>query len=219
MAVQTRSIKRRIKSITNTRKITKAMELVSASKMRKAVNAVLNSRTYAKLAWETVGIIAKKVDTSWHPLLRKPEKIKKVLLIFITSDRGLAGGFNVNITRQTMQAVKQLGVGVDVDVLSIGKRGADNMRRAKQKVTASFTEMANNPNFQNILPIGRLAVDSYIKGEYDKVVLAYTDYVSAVRQQPILLDLLPLASQEKTSALGEIKGEKEETKFTDRKSV
>src|SRR3989338_7575705 len=97
MAVQKRTIKRRIKSVTNTRKITKAMELVAASKMRKAVNAVLSSRPYSKLAWETVMSIGQNVDTSIHPLLHERPTISRVLVLLVSSDRGLAGGYNTNV--------------------------------------------------------------------------------------------------------------------------
>src|SRR3989338_2655412 len=108
MAVQTRSIKRRIKSIRNTRKITKAMELVAASKMRKAVNAVLGTRPYAHLAWSTVLSIVAKTEGKLHLLLRQPEKTEKVLLLVMASDRGLAGGFNANVLRRTLAAMAAL---------------------------------------------------------------------------------------------------------------
>src|SRR3989338_7329242 len=95
MPVSTRIIKRRIKSISNTKKITKAMELVSASKMRRAVNATLGTRPYATLGWETVAELAKVTDASHHALLRVPEKMDRVLAVLVSSDRGLCGGFKI----------------------------------------------------------------------------------------------------------------------------
>ena len=195
MAVQTRAIKRRIKSVKNTRKITKAMELVAASKMRKAVNAVSLSRPYSKLAWNTVKAIGAHVDTSLHPLLRSHEVVKNVLLLLITSDRGLAGGFNTNILRRTRETIRTLGEGVHIQTVCIGKRGADAMRRMNLPIMASFTEVTNNTKFEEVLPIGRMVIDEFTKGSIDRVLVAYTDFVSAVTQTPMILQLLPLGSQ------------------------
>src|SRR3989338_1455035 len=106
MALQTRAIKRRIKSVRNTRKITKAMEMVAGSKMRKAVSAVLGTRPYARLAWDTVLKIGSVTDTTQHPLLKRHAQVQSVLLLLITSDRGLAGGVNANMIRKTMAAIE-----------------------------------------------------------------------------------------------------------------
>ncbi|TAL51278.1 ATP synthase F1 subunit gamma [Patescibacteria group bacterium] len=214
MAVQTRAIKRRIKSVKNTRKITKAMELVAASKMRKAVSAVLASRPYAKLAWNTVQSIGRLSDTSLHPLLRHHRETTSVLMLLITSDRGLAGGYNTNVLRRTREAIKSLGGGVQVQAVCIGKRGADTLKRLGIPILASFVDITSNPKFEEILPIGRMAVDDYTKGSFDKVVLAYTDFVSAVSQTPVVLDFLPL-SIETVKSVGQAKqAGHEEVKFT-----
>lgn len=207
MAVQTRAIKRRIKSVTNTRKITKAMELVSASKMRKAVNAVLMSKPYSKLAWEAIRSIGKKVDTSMHPLLRDTQKTERVLMLLLSSDRGLAGGYNTNIIKTAMQEIRQLGEGVEIDTICIGKRGADAMKRAGRPILASFTEITNNTKFEEILPIGRMVIHEFSKGTYDRVVLVYTDFISAIAQKPVILELLPLGGEDAVKGLGEVGGE------------
>lgn len=204
MALQTRAIKRRIKSVRNTRKITKAMELVAGSKMRRAVSSVLGTRPYARLAWDTVLKIGAVTDTSSHPLLARHDRVDRVLLILITSDRGLAGGFNANMIRKTMQAVRALGENVGVDAVAIGRRGADAIRRANVPLVASFSDVTNNPKFEDVLPIGRLIVDEFTKGTYQRVIVAYTDFVSAITQRPIVLDLLPLGSPEDTHEIGEL---------------
>lgn len=193
MAVQTRAIKRRIKSVKNTRKITKAMELVAASKMRRSVSAVLASRPYAKLAWNTVQSIGRITDTSLHPLLRRNEDVKSVLLVLITSDRGLAGGFNTNILRQTRETIRSLGDGVQVSAICIGKRGADALKRLNVPILGSFVDITNQTKFEEVLPIGRMLIHEYTKGEFDRVVLCYTDFVSAISQTPVILDFLPLS--------------------------
>ncbi|MEI6510494.1 MAG: ATP synthase F1 subunit gamma [Candidatus Uhrbacteria bacterium] len=194
MALQTRAIKRRIKSVKNTRKITKAMELVAGSKMRKAVASVLGTRPYARLALDTVRNIGAVTDTSHHPLLMKHETVEKVLLVLITSDRGLAGGFNSNMLRKTFATVKALGTDVSVETVCIGRRGADAMRRAGKTILASFSDVTNNPKFEDVLPVGKMIVDEYSKGTYQKVIVAYTDFISALTQNPVVLDLLPLDS-------------------------
>ncbi|NQV89745.1 MAG: ATP synthase F1 subunit gamma [Parcubacteria group bacterium] len=204
MAVQTRVIKRRIKSVTNTRKITKAMEMVAASKMRKAVNSVIATRPYAKLAWDTVLSIGDRVDTSMHPLLHKRDDVKKVLLLLITSDRGLAGGFNTNIVRKTRTMIQELGDGVEIETVCIGKRGADAMRRMNIPIKASFVEITNNTKFEEVLPIGRMVIEEFTKGDFDKVLIAYTDFISALNQKPLVLQLLPLGNPEDTSRIGDV---------------
>ncbi|MBI4714139.1 ATP synthase F1 subunit gamma [Candidatus Uhrbacteria bacterium] len=211
MAVQTRAIKRRIKSVTNTRKITKAMELVAASKMRKAVGAVSASRPYSKLAWETVISVGGKVEATLHPLMRQSEKVDRVLLLLLSSDRGLAGGYNTNIIKTALAEIRRLGENVEIQTVCIGKRGADAMRRAKQPIMASFTEITNNPKFEEILPIGKMVIDEFSGEKYDKVLLAYTDFVSAISQKPLVLELLPIGGPEKTEEVGSI-GENPEPK-------
>lgn len=210
MAGQTKAIRRRIKSVTNTRKITKAMELVAASKMRKAMQSVLGTRPYARLAWNTVISIGSKIDTSMHPLLRERKELKRVLLLVISSDRGLAGGFNTNILRKTFEQIKTLGSDVEIQTVCVGKRSIDAMRRANRPVLASFVDMANNPKFEDVLPVGRLLIDEFTKGNYDKVLVAYTDFVSALTQRPVILELLPLGTPEQTAVLGNMEEGKNE---------
>ena len=207
MAVQTRAIKRRIKSVKNTRKITKAMEMVAASKMRKAVNAVLGTRPYAQLAWNTVLSIGQKVDTQLHPLLAQPEEVRRVLIVLITSDRGLAGGYNTNMIRSVKEVIDGFDDEVQVETVCLGKRGADAMRRMKVPILASFTELTNKPAFEDVLPIGRMVIDEYTQGRFDRVLLAYTDFQSALSQVPVVLDLLPLSRPEEVKELGAVKGE------------
>jgi F-type H+-transporting ATPase subunit gamma len=203
MALSTRAIRRRIKSVKNTRKITKAMELVSASKMRKAVSSVLMSRPFARLAWDTVSAVGSVVDVSLHPLLQKNFSTKKILLILLTSDRGMAGGFNTNMIKKMLQTIKETG-SENIDVVAVGKKGADAARRSGLKLVANFSGITNNPKFEEILPIGKLANNEFIKKNYTKVLLAYTDFVSAVNQQPIVLELLPLGSEANFNQVGNV---------------
>ncbi|MEK7211773.1 MAG: F0F1 ATP synthase subunit gamma, partial [Patescibacteria group bacterium] len=219
MAVNTRVIRRRIKSVTNTKKITKAMEMVAASKMRKAVNSVLSTRPYATLAWEMVGEISRLTDVNTHPLLatrpplalaslaRSGSKSRggdKILLILVTSDRGLCGGFNAQMLKETFKFFKTLRSlgeegevegGKEIDVITIGKKGGDAMRRVKKNVIASFADLTNNPRAKDVMPVARLAMDEFIAGKYASVYVAYTDYISAIKQIPRVRQLLPIVSE------------------------
>lgn len=206
MALSTRAIRRRIKSVKNTNKITKAMELVSASKMRKAVASVLASRPFARLAWDTVSSIGAVVDVSLHPLLRKQKKNNKILLLLLTSDRGLAGGFNANMIKKTLLKIKESGE-EKVEVIAVGRKGAEAARRNKLKLVASFSDITNSPRFEEILPIGRMVVEEFVKENYDQVLLAYTDFISAVNQQPIILELLPLGEAGDFYRIGNVSGQ------------
>jgi len=214
MPLQTRAIKRRIKSVTNTRKITKAMELVAASKMRKAVNSVLGSRPYSKLAWETVLSIGKKIDTTLHPLLKTNPLVKRVLLIVLSSDRGLAGGYNTNVIKSALSEVRRFGEGVEIQSVCIGKRGADAMRRAKQPILASFTGITNNTKFEEVLPIGRMVISEFSAGHFDKVLLAFTDFVSAISQKPLVMELLPVGQETQERTEGDKGGQRGTREYT-----
>ena len=203
MAVQTRAIKRRIKSVTSTRKITKAMELVAASKMRKAVSAVLGTRPYATLAWDTVKSVSKVTQIDLHPLLYTHGSSNKILLVLLSSDRGLAGGFNVNMVRKTFERLRAWE-GKEVEVICIGRRGAHAMKKAGKNIIASFTDITTAPTYKDTLPIGRLIVNEFVKGSYEQVFVAYTDFVSAIAQQPTIFQLLPLGALEESKELGKV---------------
>lgn len=202
MATNTRAIRSRIKSVKNTRKITKAMELVAASKMRRAVASVLGTRPFAGLSWETVRSVARVSDTSTHPLLRERQEIRRVLFVLFTSDRGLCGGFNAKMLKEAFRQMRALGQ-TPIDVLTVGKRGADVMRRAGKTIVASFVDLTNNPKYQDVRPISRLILEEYQSGKYDKVVIGYTDYVSALTQKPNLVDVLPLSAQDDLGDVGQ----------------
>lgn len=201
MATNTRAIRSRIKSVKNTRKITKAMELVSASKMRRAVSSVLGTRPFTSLAWETVRAISAVTDPSAHPLLAPRSVVKRVLFIVFTSDRGLCGGFNSRILKETIKGISDEGT-TPVDIVTVGRRGADAMRRMNKTIVASFVNLSNKPLFTDILPVARLALDVYKKGEYDKVVIAYNDYVSAITNRPNVMQLMPLKVEGKIDTGG-----------------
>lgn len=209
MGVNTKAIKRRIKSVGNTRKITKAMEMVSAAKMRRSVESALNTRGYAKLAWDLLVNLSKSQKAVIPLLSVRP--VKRLLVILVTSNRGLCGSFNANIIRKTAEQVKnpanivrqrvhgkefKTPDTIEVEVIGVGKKGADFAKKMKYNLTASFSHFSDTPNFNDVMPISRLAIKEYELKKYDKVVVAYTDYQSAIRQTPKLRQVLPISEHD-----------------------
>lgn len=189
MAVQTKAIKRRIKSVKNTRKITKAMELVAASKMRRAVQSTLASRPFSTFVWETVQRIINTTSAT-HPFLVVPKEATKTLLLVIASDRGLAGGYNTSVLKRATQEVRSIEG--EIDAVVIGKRAGDAIRRMNIPILASFVNLTVSPTFTDVRPVARLLAKEFLTGTYKRVAIVYTDFVSALAQQPSIQTLLPL---------------------------
>ena len=189
-----KELKRRIKSIKSTKKITKAMELVSASKMKRAISATLASRAYAGYSWEVLQSLAGYVSETQNPLLTARAE-KKVLVILVTSNRSLCGGYNAQITRKAMAFIRE-HAGTAIDFISIGSKGESNLRRLGQNIVASFNDIADSPKLADAYPIGNLVLDLYKSGQYDHVYVAYTDFRSALAQVPTIATLLPVKKEE-----------------------
>jgi F-type H+-transporting ATPase subunit gamma len=200
---QTKEISRRLKSIRNTQKITKAMEMVAAAKMRKSTEAVLKTRTYANLSWMTVLNIANSSNANkyLHPLLSKRDKIKKVAVILISSNRGLCGGFNSAILHKAMDSVKKHG-NLPTDFIVVGKKGLSIYSRYKYPVIAEFDKNDSSVSMSEIRPLVKIVLDGFLKNEYDKVLVAYTDYVNVVKQVPRIKQILPVEIDEEDDYLG-----------------
>lgn len=189
MPVNTKAIKRRLKSVGSTKKITKAMEMIAAAKMRKAVNAALDTRAYAALAWNLL-VNLSKTQKARVPLLAV-RSVQKILMIIITSNRGLCGSFNSNIIKKTAAQVK--AEKANVDVIGIGKKGADFAKKMGFSLVAAFTNMTDTPSLDDALPIAKMVIDAYEKKSYDKVIVAYTDFKSAMFQIAKLRQVLPIS--------------------------
>ncbi|MFA5051412.1 MAG: ATP synthase F1 subunit gamma [Patescibacteria group bacterium] len=205
---KTKEISRRIKSVSNTKKITKAMEMVAASKMRKAVEAVLKTRTYANLSWEMVLRLAKISagnNEIGHPLLTRKKEIKKAALILISSNRGLCGGFNAAVINRAKESLKKHNL--ETDIILVGKKGSV-MAQQKYNIAAEFPKSDLVLSAAETNPIARMAINDYLSGKYDKVMLVYTDFVSGVKQIPRVKQLLPINIEFQDQYLG--MAEKEE---------
>lgn len=204
-----RDIKNRIKSIGNTKKITKAMEMVAAAKMRKAVEAVLKTRTYANLSWLTVLNLSQSINANngtLHPLLTPRKEIKKVGIILVTSNRGLCGGFNTAIVSKVHESIKkyqEIGekVAVEAEFVLIGKKGAAVHRRG-HTIVADFPKLDLASEVSEIVPVANLIIGEYLSGKYDKVMVAYTDFISASKQVPRVKQLLPIEIERMDEYLG-----------------
>ncbi|MFA6587544.1 MAG: ATP synthase F1 subunit gamma [Patescibacteria group bacterium] len=206
----TRDIKRRIKSIGNTRKITKAMELVSAAKMRKAVSQALATRAYAHAAWEVLTNVSEVTNRESHPLLIQ-RTVKKVAVIVISSDRGLAGGFNANVVRQALEVIA-LENQVPVDIIALGNKGADGLRRAGTNLVAAFSNPHTKPTIEDLTPITKIAIDDFVSGVYDKIYTVYTDFVSTLTQKARSRIILPIQKETLRQVLDDVAPEIETMK-------
>lgn len=195
MAKGTREIRRKIKSIKSTRQITKAMELVAASKMRKAVSSALSLRPYARMARALLTNLSEKTAGSLHPLLAKRE-VRKTLIILISTDRGLCGGLNTSLFRKLneyIQAEKKKRNPPEMHFVAIGKKAQDYLRRIEQKIIAAHPSMSNHSALSDTYPVSRMVIGDYTNGVYDKVMVVYTDFISAINQKPTVRRLLPLS--------------------------
>lgn len=188
----TKDIRRRIKSIKSTRQITKAMELVSAAKMRRAQQQALATRTYASLAWELIQNLSDKTDPRIHRLLRRSQETKKAGIVLITSNRGLIGGFNNNIINAALAAAR---AEKHVEFITLGKKGLAVVRKRGFAIAAEFEKKDAVFSVLDIRPLSKLLIEDFINGKYDKVILVYMEFVSTLRQKPRVNELLPLSRQ------------------------
>ena len=204
----TKDIQRRIKSVGNTQKITRAMEMVSAAKMRKSVASVLAIRPYAHAAWSVLMNLSRAFSEYKNGLLEVRE-VKKVLAIAVTSNRGLCGAFNSQIAKKIKDEInnpERLGINrigeekieserknIEIDFVTIGKKGENVVKRSGKKIVASFNELSYLPKIEDVSAVGKMVIDDYLTKKYDKVVIFYTDYVSAMIQNAKVRQLLPIS--------------------------
>jgi F-type H+-transporting ATPase subunit gamma len=190
-----REMRLRIKSVKNISQVTRALETVSASKVRKAINAVSATRAYATKAWQVLKHLAEQPGRdSLHPLLVDRTTVKNTLVVVITGDRGLAGAYNSNVIRFAAHRFDKNPV--PVRYISVGRKGRDLLMRRGKQVIADFSNLPAAPTFADVSAIGRLAVDEFRKGNVDEVYLLYTDFISMARQIATVKKLLPLELEE-----------------------
>ncbi|HUI87711.1 MAG TPA: ATP synthase F1 subunit gamma [Anaerolineales bacterium] len=186
-----REMRLRIRSVKNISQVTRALEAVSAAKVRKAVAAVTATRSYATKAWQVLTHVAAQPGReSLHPLLTERPAPKNSLVIVITADRGLAGAYNTNVIRFVTSHFDQYRL--PVRFIAVGRKGRDLLIRRRKTVIADFSGLPAAPSFADVSAIGRLAVDEFTKGQADEVYVVYTDFVNIGRQAATMKKLLPL---------------------------
>lgn len=233
MAVNTKAIKTRIRSVKNTKKITKAMEMMSAVKMRKAVDSALNTRLYARLAQELIENVSKIDDPTIDLLEVRP--VKRMLVILISSNKGLCGSFNSNILRKAkiiLDDVKNVArhrvVGADdilpeekveIDMICIGKKGAAFAKKYGYSLLAVYEKLTDKPSIDEVLPVAKQAINLFKEKKYDKVLMTYTDFKSSMKQESKVRQLLPFSStdlEKMISNLGDEKGREKNKEESDK---
>jgi F-type H+-transporting ATPase subunit gamma len=187
-----REIQKRIRSVKNIAQITRALEAVSASRVRRAQARVIASRAFAEKAWEILLNVQAAGGTgpALHPLLEERTEVNNIMIVLVTSDRGLAGAFNTNIIRVATRFAERMGK--PVQFVTIGRKGRDSLVRAGKNVVAEFSGLPAEPSISDIAPATRLAIDAFLSGEVDDIFIAYTDYINTLTQRPVVLGWLPL---------------------------
>jgi F-type H+-transporting ATPase subunit gamma len=187
-----RTIRRRIASVKSTQQITKAMKMVAAARLRKAQDRMLKARPYSKSLDETLGHVAIKVDPALHPLLHTREP-KRVAFVVITGDRGLCGSFNANIIRSAtneMNTARQSGL--EFDLITVGKKGFEHFNRRRYSILEKYINFFDKLDFSHAQDIAALIQDQYVNGKLDRIYLVFNEFKSAIQQNIIVQQLLPI---------------------------
>jgi len=191
-----RDIRRRIRSIRNTAKITKAMELVAASRLRRAQMRVTAARPYAeamRALMAELGGLAPSGGESLHPLLVQRE-VRGVGVLLVTPDRGLAGALNTNVIRRGTEVIleNERAEATTVQVVTVGRKGQDFLARRGRELTGTFTGIIDRVTYDDVIPVARVIIDSFVSGAIDRAVLVYPRFVSTLTQRPEVVQLLPI---------------------------
>ena len=192
-----REIKTKIKSVQNTRKVTRALEMVSASKIRKAQDRMKTSRPYARAMKQVIGHLAQANTDYQHPFMVERKDVKRVGFIIVSSDRGLAGGLNNNLFRKMLGEIRQWNEkGVEVDVVTIGQKASVYFRRIKVGMLASVTHLGDVPKIEQLVGVIKVMLDAYTEASLDRVFVVYNDFVNTMTQRAAFDQLLPLPAAE-----------------------
>ncbi|OGN81582.1 MAG: ATP synthase F1 subunit gamma [Chloroflexi bacterium GWC2_73_18] len=193
-----REIRRRIGAVRNIRQITRAMQFVAASKLRRAQEATLAARPYSDTLEEVLADLASVLTEEEHPLLARRSGGRRCIVL-LTTDRGLAGSLNTNAIRFALREIVEHGD--DITVITVGRKGRDAMRRARVSLEASFNGFGDRPRFADVLPLARLITDDYLAGTYGRIDLVYSVFVTTLTQRPRLGQLLPIRPAPDTAGI------------------
>jgi F-type H+-transporting ATPase subunit gamma len=199
----TKEIRTKIKSVQNTRKITKAMEMVAASKMRRAQERMRNARPYSEKVRNIAANLG-KANPEYRPAYLIEREVKNAGVIVVTTDKGLCGGMNTNVLRALTNTMKELdSKGVSLSCTPIGMKGFQFLNRIKAKVVSHVTQMGDTPHLEKLIGAIKVQLDAYENGEVDAVYLAYTKFINTMKQEPVVEKLLPLSSEKLTQTTDE----------------
>jgi F-type H+-transporting ATPase subunit gamma len=193
-----KDIRGRIGSVRNIAQITRAMEMVAASRMKRAQDAILAARPYSDELRDVLSRVAAVVGEEVDPLLaRRP--VRKVALIMITTDRGLAGSLNANAIRAALRFTQSRlssngDAPVEIEAITIGRKGRDGLRRAGIPIAAHFSQLGDRPSYTDVTPIARLVTEDFLEGKYDEIHVAYSTFITTLTQRPEITQLLPITS-------------------------
>ncbi len=202
-----REMRSRIRSVGNIAQVTRALQAVSASRARKAEQAVAATRPYASKAWQVLQHLSNQPGRAYlHPLLTERAEQRRILVVLVTSDRGLCGAYNINVVRFALERFRQAEA--DVRYVVIGRKGREMLVRRRGELRAEFSGLPAEPAFADVSAIGRLTVDDFLGGQADQVHLVYTDYVNLLTQIPRQVKLLPLELEAQGGRVSEFAGEK-----------
>ncbi|BBJ00723.1 ATP synthase gamma chain [Ferrigenium kumadai] len=198
-----KEIRTKIKSVENTRKITRAMEMVAAAKMRKAQERMRAARPYAEKIRNVAAHLSRANPEYRHSFLAKRENIKNVGLIVVTSDKGLCGGLNTNVLRLAVNKMKGWeGEGKGIAVCPIGNKGFGFMNRVGAKVKSHLTGLGDTPHIEKLIGAVKVMLDAYVAGEIDAIYLSYNHFINTMKQEPVVEQLLPLTGEQLGTAEG-----------------
>jgi F-type H+-transporting ATPase subunit gamma len=190
-----KEIRGKIKSVENTKKITKAMEMVAASKMRKAQDRMRAARPYSEKVRNIAGHLSKANPEYVHPFMQ-PNEARKAGVIVVTTDKGLCGGMNTNVLRAVTHKIRDLQTqGIGIEAVAIGNKGLGFLNRVGAKVVSHVTQLGDTPHLERLIGPVKVLLDAYTRGEINAVYLSYTKFINTMKQESVVEQLLPLSAQ------------------------
>ncbi len=200
MAISTKTIKNRIGSVQNIKKITNAMEMVAAAKMRRAVESATSTRSYAELALELLIHISKERNAR-HPLLNS-SKEEKILLVLVASNKGLCGGFNANLNKEALNFINNHH-DKKIDIICVGKKAEITAKRSQKNILASFIDFSDTLHFEETQSLSQMIIDEFTSQKYNAVYLTYTNFISSIKYEALTRKLLPITQENIQSTINQ----------------
>jgi F-type H+-transporting ATPase subunit gamma len=192
----TKEIRVKIKSVQNTRKITKAMEMVAASKMRKAQERMRHARPYADKIRNVAAHLSHANPEYRHPFLVDRDSVKRVGIIVVTTDKGLCGALNTNVLRMTLNQYKEWqGQGEEVEVCALGNKGLGFMQRLGANIVSQAVQLGDRPQMEKLIGAIKVMLDGYVEDRFDRLLISYTRFINTMKQEPVIEQLLPLSGE------------------------